>query len=174
MIEIMKVDNINSESYRFTDELLTASFPTDEYRAIDEQRKNVESNRRFSMNIIHDDSTPIGLLSYWQFDGYIYIEHFAIHPSKRDKGYGIKVVAQIIDKHRNIVLEVERATDDVTARRIDFYRRCGLALCTEEYIQPAYRPDSNELPMHLMSCGVEMEKQFEKIKTEIHRNVYGK
>ena len=174
MIEIIKVDNINSETYRFTEELLTASFPTDEYRAIDEQRKNVESNPQFNMNIIFDNNTPIGLLSYWQFEGYIYIEHFAIHPSKRNEGYGTKVIEQIIDKHRSIVLEVERATDNVSARRIAFYQRCGLALCSKEYIQPAYRPDSNEVPMHLMYCGLHMDKEFEKIKTTIHQKVYGK
>lgn len=174
MIEIIKVDNINSENYRFIEELLTASFPTDEYRAIAEQRKNVESNPQFNMNIIFDNNTPIGLLSYWQFDGYIYIEHFAIDPTQRGKGYGTKAIARIIEEHGSIVLEVERATDATTSRRIDFYLRNGLTLCPREYIQPAYRPDSKEVPMHLMSCGVDINKEFDKIKTSIYKKVYGK
>ena len=174
MIKIERVTGTCSKEYLFTEELLTASFPTDEYRAIAEQREYTESNPLFRMNIIRDGDTPIGMLSYWQFDGYIYIEHFAIDPTQRGKGYGTKAIARIIEEHGSIVLEVERATDATTSRRIDFYLRNGLTLCPRKYIQPAYRPDSKEVPMHLMSCGVDINKEFDKIKTTIYKKVYGK
>ena len=174
MITIKRITECSSQEYLGCEALLTASFPRDEYRAIDEQRKNVESNPQFHFNILCEGDTPIGLLSYWQFDGYIYVEHFATHPTVRNRGFGRESLQQLIKEHRNIVLEVERPTDDTTRRRVAFYRRCGLTLCEKDYTQPAYRADSNEVPMLLMYHGIDLENNFEKIKSDIHREVYGK
>ena len=173
-IKRKRLKTTTSEEYRFAEELLTASFPADEYRPLEEQRRNVESIDMFHMNILFAGEEPAGLLSYWQFDGYIYVEHFAIHPTLRGKGYGHEAIDGLIREQRNIVLEVEIPTDDITRRRIAFYTRCGLTLCPKEYIQPAYRTDGNELPMRIMYCGIDAEKDFEKIRATIYLNVYGK
>lgn len=174
MISIKRITDTESKEYKTSEALLTASFPTDEYRALEEQRKNVESNPAFHYNILLADNTPIGLLSFWAFDGYIYIEHFATQPSLRNKGYGAMSIKQLKKEHPSIVLEVEIPTNDTTRRRIAFYQRCGLTLCEMDYMQPAYRSDSSELPMQLMSCGMDIANKFEKVKSDIYRKVYGK
>ena len=173
-IKSKRLKTTTSEEYRFVEKLLTASFPTDEYRPLEEQRRNVESVDIFHMNILISGKEPVGLLSYWKFDGYIYVEHFAIHPTLRGKGYGYEAISGLIKEKGRIVLEVELPTDDITLRRIAFYTRCGLTLCPKEYIQPAYRTDGNEIPMRLMYCGVDMEQDYEQIKSSIYRTVYGK
>ena len=173
-ITIERIRESGSKEYSFVEELLTASFPIDEYRPLDEQRQNVESVDSFHMNILRLDKEPIGLLSYWQFDGFVYVEHFAVHPGLRGQGYGRETITSLIEEKRNIVLEVELPEDELTRRRVAFYSRCGLTLCSTDYIQPAYRTGGNEIPMKLMHCGVDMERDFERIRDSIYRRVYNK
>ena len=172
--EIRIVAKDSHDEYIFTEKLLVESFPTDEYRKVEEQRKNVRSNKNFHMNIIYSSTTPVGIISFWKLDTFTYVEHFAILPTLRNLGYGASAIKKLIEEEKNIVLEVEIPTDETSNRRIAFYSRCGLTLCKKEYIQPAYRTDSNEVPMHLMSCGIELDKNFENVKNCIYRTVYGK
>ena len=169
-----RVTDADGNDYIFTERLLVASFPSDEYRSLKEQRTFTRERENFHMNIIYSSTTPVGIISYWKFDTFTYVEHFAILPTLRNCGYGTAAIKKLIEKERSVVLEVEMPTDDTSRRRIDFYRRCGLSLCEKEYIQPAYRADSNEIPMQLMSCRVEIDKNFEHIKSNIYREVYGK
>ena len=174
MITIERITTSNSDEYLYTERLLTASFPRDEYRALQQQRSNVDGNEAFCMTILCNDGCPIGLLSYWRFDDYIYIEHFAIEATQRNKGYGALVLKQLLKTESKVVLEVELPTDETSCRRIGFYGRCGFEMCDGEYIQPAYRADSNEVPMRLMACGIDMASCFEQIRNDIYRTVYGK
>ena len=173
-IKRKRLKTTTSEEYRFVEKLLTASFPADEYRPLEEQRRNVESIDMFHMNILFAGEESAGLLSYWQFEEFVYVEHFAVLPTLRGKGYGCEAISGLIKEKGRIVLEVELPTDDLSRRRITFYTRCGLTLSPEEYIQPAYRAGGNEIPMRLMYCGVDMEQDYEQIKSSIYRTVYGK
>ena len=65
-ITIERIRESGSKEYSFVEELLTASFPIDEYRPLDEQRQNVESAGCFHMNLLKLHHEPVGLLSYWQ------------------------------------------------------------------------------------------------------------
>ena len=174
MINIKRIKETNSEEYHIIEKLLISSFPIDEYRSIEMQRKNVENNNIFYMNIIYQSERPIGLISYWLFDKFIYIEHFAIISTIRNMGYGTKTINLLKGKQKSIVLEVEIPTNKLRQNRIEFYQRCGFTLCTKDYTQPAYRSDSKELPMFLMSYGIDINKNFDSIKNAIHREVYGK
>ena len=162
------------DEYLFAEKLLVESFPTDEYREIEEQRNNVINNINFHMNIIYSSATPVGIISFWKFDTFTYVEHFAILPTLRNCGYGASAIKKLIEKEKRVILEVETPYDETTERRIAFYRRCGLTLCPREYIQPAYRTDSNEVSMYLMSYGVELNENFEYVKDNIYHTVYGK
>ena len=169
-----RIRDTKSDEYLFTEKLLVDSFPTDEYRTLDEQRECVVHRDNFHMNIIGSPAGAVGIISYWRFDTFTYVEHFAILPSLRNCGYGAAAIEKLIEQEKSIVLEVEKPTDEASRRRIAFYRRCGLELCKQEYRQPAYRADSNEIPMHLMTQGVDIENCFEHIKSNIYREVYGK
>ena len=173
-IVFKRIRETDGNDYMFTEKLLVESFPPDEYRSLEEQRTFTKERKKFHMNIIYSSTTPVGIISYWKFDTFTYVEHFAIVPALRNCGYGAAAIKKLIEKETSIILEVEKPTDETSKRRIAFYQRCGLTLCEKEYIQPAYRSDSNEIPMHLMSCVVETEKYYEQIKSNIYREVYGK
>lgn len=174
MISINQIKTVNAEHYNFTEELLTTAFPKEERRELALQREYTDNNPLFFNNIILDKDIPVGFITYWKFEDYYYIEHFAIHPSQRNGGYGKKVLEHL-HKTLNapIVLEVELPNDEMSIRRIGFYERVNYKLWKNEYSQPPYRKGDDYLPMHLMVYGdLYSEKDFDRIKYNLYKEVY--
>lgn len=152
------------------------SFPADERRDWAEFRAfagNPES--RFAIMGIYVGERMVGFISYWQFDGFRYVEHFATDPSLRGAGIGGEAIRLFAaDGEDPVVLEVEPPSDgEMARRRIGFYERQGFTLHAEfEYIQPPYSPDKSELPLLLMTAGGEVDLPY--ATRQIHRAVYGR
>lgn len=174
MITFERITDSRSPHYQYIEQLLVASFPTDEYRALEEEREYTDSKEIFYNNIILNDGAPIGLITYWDFRQFYYVEHFAIDPAQRNGGYGKTVLNKLCEElHRPIVLEVEAPVEEIAKRRIGFYQRQGFSLWEKEYLQPPYKAGDSYLPMHIMAYGnLECEKAFDEIKNLIYREVY--
>ncbi len=173
----MEIRQIKTDeaSYAFVEQLLHDAFPPEERRDTPQQRAYTDQHPLFHCCLISENGSNVGLITYWQFDDFYYIEHFAIDPTLRNGGYGkraLESIEQLLNKP--IVLEVEAPTDELSTRRIGFYRRLGFTLCEHPYLQPPYRPGDGELPMFLMTYGdIDMNKEFERVRDAIHREVYG-
>lgn len=175
MIEIKQVKTYDRANYAFVEHLMHTAFPQEERRDTLQQREFSDVHPLFSNNIILEDGTPIGMISYWNMGDFFYIEHFAIDPTLRNGGYGKRVLESIKEQLQGpIVLEVEEPTDEMSSRRINFYKRLGFILIEKTYMQPPYRKGDNELPMFLMVYGeMKMDSNFEKVKNTIYKEVYG-
>lgn len=174
MLSLRPITTADTSLYNYMENLLTLSFPSDEYRKLEELRNYTDRQERFHNNIILNEGTPIGLITYWNFDGFYYIEHFAIDPSQRNGGFGKQVLEHICATLQDpIVLEVERPEEEMARRRISFYQRQGFTLWEKDYLQPPYKTGDTWLPMYLMAYGnLTSEKDFERIRKEIYSNVY--
>lgn len=174
MISIQRIRTTDIKAYCFVEDLLKASFPREERRELLLQREYTDHNSRFHHNILLNKDESIGFLSYWDFDDFVYVEHFAIDNKKRNFGYGQKVLNALKEKiQRPIVLEVELPKDEMSRRRIKFYQRQGFQLWEEEYQQPPYRKSDHYLPMLLMAQGkLNCETDFDRIKTILYKEVY--
>lgn len=176
MIEIRRITS-SHEHYPFFEQLMQTAFPLQERRNADLQRTYADNNPRFHNNILLDEEMPIGLLTYWNFDSFLYIEHFAISENIRNKGYGQQAVTVLKDTWKGMmVLEVEEPTDELTRRRINFYERQGFILQVYPYKQPPYRESDEWFPMKLMTLREAnlTLNDHEKIKRVIYQEVYGK
>lgn len=173
MIQLQEI-NTSHEHYLFMEKLLQTAFPTQERRNSDQQRKNTDENPLFHNILITDNDTPIGLLTYWKFSSFVYIEHFAIDSHLRNKNYGsqtLKLFCQEINVP--IVLEAEEPTDEIARRRIDFYQRQGFIIQDVPYLQPPYRPEDEWFPLKLVTYGsIKIEQDYHLIKDTIYREVY--
>lgn len=164
--------------YPFAEELLHSAFPEEERRSDDAQRHNTDCNPRFGCYLATDESAgkhqPVGLITVWSLDGFHYVEHLATSPSARNKGYGKEIMTQMEALFPGLlILEVERPEDEITKRRIGFYKRCGLRLCEKPYLQPSYHDDGATLPLLLMFKGAEsIDNRFSNIRDEIYTHVY--
>ena len=152
----------------------TSSFPLDEQRPTASIAALLTSEERFTAMVLLDkDDSFVGILTTWTFDTFIYIEHFALHPTLRSQGNG-SIALQTFIQHNTlpIILEVEPPTDTLTQRRVSFYERCGLKLYDYPYIQPPYTSELSEVPLQLMGT-LPDAYSLKKIAAILHHEVYG-
>lgn len=176
MLRLQRIHTADAELYAFMEQLLTASFPPEEYRALEQLRLYTDTREAFHNNVILDGETPVGLFTYWDFGDFCYGEHFAIDPERRNGGYGKRALEELCRTvhPRPIVLEVEMPEEEMARRRIGFYQRQGFALWDKPYQQPPYKPGDGYLPMRLMAYGgMDPEQDFGKVRDCIYHEVYG-
>jgi GNAT superfamily N-acetyltransferase len=158
--------------------LLVSSFPEEEYRQLEELREYTDRTGNFHNNIVFDGDLPIGFLTYWKFESFCYVEHFATNPALRNGGYGSRAMAYLCDwLGCPVVLEVERPSgpdDEMPRRRVGFYQRLGFKLWRNDYRQPPYRQGGTSLPMYLMVHGnLDPGRDYAMVKRQIYTAVYG-
>jgi ribosomal protein S18 acetylase RimI-like enzyme len=149
------------------------SFPEDERRNFKEQNDLLKESR-YNLNPIYDGDEIIGFTAIWDFDDFTYVEHFAVKKDLRGKGYGSKIIKDVISKNdKLIILEVEKPETDEAIRRIEFYKRVGFHVNNYEYIQPPYDKDKQYVPLIIMSFPNKIDmSQFAKIREDLYKIVY--
>lgn len=175
MIALHRIRETDTPEYRFMEELLTAAFPPEEYRDLAELRELTRGREIFHNNLVCDDETPVGLVTFWDFGDFHYVEHFATLPAVRNRGCGGRVLDLLRERLPTpLVLEAELPADETARRRIAFYERQGFRVWKRDYRQPPYRPGDGFLPMHLLFRGApEFEERFDAVRDRIHGEVYG-
>ena len=108
MIKFQRIATSDTALYDYMEKLMTTSFPPEEYRSLAELRNYTDAKPHFYCNIILHDDNPIGLITYWDFGHFYYVEHFAIDPSQRNGGHGKNVLSHLCQQiNKPIILEVE-------------------------------------------------------------------
>ena len=120
------------------------------------------------------DGVPCGLVSFWRFDDFVYIEHFAVDAARRSGGTGAAVLAAFAQDAAGslpVVVEVELPESSPEAtRRVGFYQRNGFTVATRTYLQPPYAPGLPEVALMLMATG---SVDADAVARVLHRRVYG-
>lgn len=173
-LRFQKITTADNRLYAFMETLMKQSFPVDEYRDLAELRRFADTNPLFTVTVIFDGKEAVGFIGYWQLDDFVYIEHFAINPSMRNRNYGSRSLRQFCtEAKRPVVLEVELPETELAKRRIGFYERNGFILWPDRYIQPAYKPESASLEMRIMAYGAMQASDFGRVRDLLYTNVYG-
>ncbi len=173
-MKLVRVD-AGSEHFRDLWELYESAFPPDERR--DPERQNALFKRpEYAMLAALDEKNVlVGLLSLWEFEGFVFLEHLAVGGHLRGRGVGTEIISTYMSSCRkNVVLEVERPETEIQKKRIAFFERLGFKRNTHGYIQPSYGPGKKPVHMLLMSYpGTISEKEFPMLRKDIHAVVYG-
>lgn len=155
----MEFTTLGMKDYPEFLKLYNASFPTDERREYKDAEHLANfikmKGGKFHALAVKDGEDFLGFISYWTFEGYVYIEHFAVVPENRGRNIGHKLLNHVIrEVSPNVLLEVELPTTDEAKRRIKFYERNGFRTREEiKYIQPAYSSNQKPVEMLLMTHG---------------------
>lgn len=163
MLQVIKQTDF-PEIYR----IMQASFPDDEYRPYEEQ---IALFQEPEYQIYY---MPAGFLAVWEFESFIYIEHFAVDPSLRNNGTGSAMLQELVKQYQKpICLEVELPEDELTRRRIGFYERNGFVFNDYPYIQPPISKGKSPVPLRIMTYGKGITREkFEEMKEVLYRRVY--
>ena len=160
-------------------DIMKESFPRDEYREKSAQRALL-GNQRYALYVEDDGKgTPGAFISVWRFDGFTYIEHFAVRADMRNAGFGRRMLTELEETEmgagRRLCLEVEPPDGDMQRRRIGFYERNGFSLNFYPYEQPAFSEDKKPVPLLIMSTrGTLTEEEFCSVRALLYREVYKK
>jgi ribosomal protein S18 acetylase RimI-like enzyme len=153
--------------------LYLTAFPPSERREFAELKKQIY-NDGCNVNLIFVDEKVAGFIIFWNFDEFVFLEHFAIEPGLRGLGTGERTLAKIKALYqKTVILETEPPADEMTRRRIGFYERNGFHLLDRHYLQPSYDGIKPEVEMKLMcnSANISSEK-LEKHVQYIREKVY--
>lgn len=155
--------------------LMEEAFPSVERRIYEEQ-KALLSKANYRLFFQGEKQNIESMMAIWEFSSFIYIEHFAVSKQKRGSGIGSACMKTFLESAKKpVILEVEKACDSITERRIMFYRRIGFHLNSFAYEQPPLQKNHWPLPLHIMSYpSLLTEKQFQEIKNQLYQEVYGK
>lgn len=155
--------------------LYLTAFPPNERREFDELKKQIY-NDECNVNLILIGEKVAGLIIFWNFNEFVFLEHFAIEPDLRGLGIGEKTLAEIKTLYqKTVILETELPNDELSLRRIRFYERNGFHKLSRTYFQPSYGSNKPEIELKLMSTNVDLptetlDKYILQIREKVYRN----
>lgn len=157
--------------------LYIGSFPPAERRNFENVKILLErENVPFKMIAAVEADELQGFLSYWEFNDFKYIEHFAVDVRKRGNGIGSGLLEYFLQGSGDnpVILEVELPETSYDARRrVDFYmRHCFIIWKRLNYVQPAYEKDGMPVAMRLMSLKLNGQAKVAQMGEVIRREVY--
>lgn len=155
----MEFTELRMEDYPSFLKLYNESFPENERRIYKDEKHLADfikmKGGKFNAFAVKDGELFLGFLSYWVFEGYTYVEHFAVTPEKRGNNLGSLMLRHLFKEvSPDVLLEVEPPTSPDAERRIKFYERNGFRVRKEfNYTQPPYSPSQQPVEMLLMTHG---------------------
>ena len=145
---IQLTDLSQSDHPHFAKDLFESAFPDEERPPFGELKNRNTDKFHFMVATNDDGDEPIGILTYWTFDDFVYIEHFAIDEDLRNQGLGKAVFLNFLSQQtQQVVLEVEHPHDETSEHRVEFYSSMGLYTNPQDNLQPAYHGDQH--PAHM-------------------------
>ena len=147
MIDIRPV---TEEKYSVVYKRLIDAFPYEERRDECDEKKCF-LKEQFNFCEITDDGESVGLIVFWVFERFLFIEHIAINKEIRSNGYGSKAIELIKVKYDlPIILEAEAPETGMQKKRIKFYENLGFKVNSYDYTQPSYH-NAESVPLLILS-----------------------
>ena len=168
---MMPIERMRPEDFDAVFRLLSQSFPAGERRDAAGQRALL-SDSAYRVDILRAPSGGVqAMMAWWDFDDFVFFEHFAVDPACRSGGIG----GLLARYDKPACLEAELPETELAARRIGFYERHGFTVNADySYFQPALAPGGSPLPMHLLTTGgARTVSELRAIETLLHTRVYG-
>ena len=174
MLSLKKQSIKSSQHYSEVLQLYLTAFPAYERRDVSGFEEAIENQQKLNVCAIIEDEKFAGLISYWEFEQFTYIEHFAIAPQFRGQNIGTDAMKLFISQNTlPIVFEVETPNNDIATRRIHFYERLGFYMLYNHYMQPPYKGNAFLLTMLIMSNDYKFASEnFEMVKATLYEQVY--
>lgn len=117
--------------------LYEEAFPFYERRKLEAQILLLK-NPNYKFDVFVEKNAFIGFILWWNFKDFQYIDHFAVTKSKRNNGYGAKILKEFIKRNsKPTLLEVELPDSSINTKRIKFYERLGFKLNQHQYKVPS-------------------------------------
>ncbi len=149
-MEFLKITPDDIKRHDKVWKLYEESFPVAERRKLADHVRACEDNRFFPMSA-WEGSELIGILFYWEWDSYRYLEYLAVNPDLRSKGYGSELLQYLRECDCTIILEIDPLINELSVRRLQFYERAGFALTPYRFVHLPYRLEAESQELLILS-----------------------
>ena len=166
-MEWIRLTDVNNDYFKGVWAIYEQSFPIFEQRLLSDQEKAMQ-HEDFHFMAIVENQNVIAMMGYWDFQtakqlsptaGVIkgqqlqYVEHLAVHPSMRGRQIGTKVLNQLAEKGKTIILEIDPPVDNISINRLHFYEKVGFKLNDYDHVHPPYRQGYHGHDLKILSYG---------------------
>ena len=164
---------VTDEKFSSVYKRLIDAFPYEERRDERDEKKCFLKSQ-FNFCEIIDDGESVGLIVFWVFSKFLFVEHIAINKEIRSKGYGSKTFELLKSQYKlPIILEAESPETEMQKKRIKFYENLGFKINCYDYTQPSYH-NAESVPLMVLSFPQFLnEKEFEEFFKTTREIVYG-
>ncbi len=150
-MEFRRIQDTSTDAWDKMVALYEDAFPLCERRCRADFEKVLADPRFYCMFLYDGGEMPIGFLTWWEAEEFLYMEHFATLPHLRGNGYGREALEIIKKTGRLLLLEAEMPEDELTARRVGFYTRAGFLINSHRHFQPPYHGEETLLEMRVLT-----------------------
>lgn len=149
-MKFLKIDSKSNKYFNDAIKIYEESFPKFEQRTLKDQIE-VLNNKQYHCCVALESNSLIGILFYWKYENYNYIEHFAILSNLRGQKYGSEILKEFCKNNKNTLLEIDPPIDDISIKRLNFYSNLGFKLQKFEHIHPPYRKNYKGHKLKIMN-----------------------
>ena len=166
------INSCNHPLYKSFHDLYSVSFPIFEQRSV-EQQAYAFRNERYKLLAFTEDDNFLGFISYWEFDTYCYVEHFAVNAEFRGKGYGSSMLRTFLQSTDKVVLlEIDPIIDSISEARLRFYKKCGFYENPYPHRHPAYRSKYEPHPLIVLTAKRTISRdEYQKFYVDLNETV---
>jgi len=177
MIVLKRITAERERVFQQLSDLYVEAFPPEERREWGQLKEMLEEEPAMYFNAVEADGKLAGLLVYWNFGTFYYLEHLAVFAEMRNKKIGQQILDWVSEHLKGVrILEAEPAETEIATRRINYYQRNGYHILDKTYLQPSYCPGGKAFPLWIMGneTGQGPEALKEQIQTIKERVYYRK
>lgn len=126
-MKLIRITNSNNEEAQRLITLHSETFPEYErFRETSLLANLIDNAQSMQFNGIYEDNELAGFFIYWDLEDSYYIHFIAVFPEMRNRKIGQKVLNWVSENlHLPVFLESEIPYDEITSRRLNFYKRNG-------------------------------------------------
>lgn len=149
-MEFLKIEPEDKSRWSEVWKLYEESFPVAERRKAEDHLSACDDNRFFPLSV-WDGNQLIGLIFFWEWDNYRYLEHLAVNPDLRGHGYGTQLLNYLRESKHTIILEIDPLINELSVRRLQFYERSGFTLTPYRFVHLPYQLDGIKQELLILS-----------------------
>jgi GNAT superfamily N-acetyltransferase len=149
-MDFLRIDPAEQERWNSVWQLYEESFPIAERRKLEDQLLASTDERFFPLSAWEGDRLT-GLLFFWEWKEYRYLEHLAVVPALRGQGFGSEMLRFLRDSDHTIILEIDPLVNELSVRRLQFYERSGFTLTPYRFVHLPYRLEAEPQELLILS-----------------------
>ena len=149
-MEYLRISPNDAARWNSVWKLYEASFPEAERRKKEDHLRASTDERFFPLSV-WEGRDLIGLMFFWEWESYRYLEHLAVNPALQGQGHGSQMLRYLRDSEHTIILEVDPLINELSVRRLQFYERAGYMLTPYRFVHLPYRLDTEGQELLILS-----------------------